>query len=372
LGSRINHVFEKQNPAFIEQISRLPWWLNLPRLSNKNAPGDTEMRSTLIPRIAQFMSGMSIAIAFCMTTSASAAQTPNFPDKPVRLIVGFPPGGGVDVAARTFANVLTKQLGQPVVVENLAGAGGNIATDRVVKSAADGYTLLFGSIATAINPTLYKSLPFDAAKQLKAVSMVSTSPFVLLAHPESGMNSVGDVVEKAKTGIVNYASAGNGSGSHLFMQQFSNSAGVKMEHIPYRGAAPALNDVLGNRVPLVFDSVMTTLPMIESGKLKALGLSSKKKSTAAPNIPTLQELGIEGMDSTSWFIIFASAQTDPAILESLNAAIARAQADEGLRRAFSGMGAEMAPATPAQAQAFYNAELGKWAEVVKSANVQVD
>ena len=310
--------------------------------------------------------------ALSVIPATSVAST-SFPDKPLRLVVGFPPGGGVDVAARALGGVLSEELGQPVVVENIPGAGGNIATDRVVKASADGYTLLFGSIALSINPTLYKSLNFDPVKQLRAVSMVSTSPYVLLANAQSGITSVQDLVSQVKGGKqLDFASAGNGSGSHLFMQQFSDLAGIKMTHIPYRGAAPAMNDVLGNQVPLVFDSIMTTLPHIKAGTVKALGLSSVKKSAVAPEIPSLDEQGVKGMDSTSWFIVFAPAGTPDATVDTLNRAINKALSQPALKQRFMDMGAEVVPSTAADAQAFYQSEVAKWAKVVSASGVQLD
>lgn len=303
----------------------------------------------------------------------SAGASAGFPDKPIRLVVGFPPGGGVDVAARALGNVLGEELGQPIVVENIPGAGGNIATDRVVKSAGDGYTLLFGSIALSINPSLYKSLTFDPVKQLRAVSMVSTSPYVLLANAQSGIGSVQELVSQVKAGKqIDYASAGNGSGSHLFMQQFSDLAGISMTHIPYRGATPAMNDVLGNQVPVVFDSIMTTLPHIKTGRLTALGLSSIKKSVVAPEIPSLDELGIKGMDSTSWFIIFAPAGTPDDVVLKLEQAINKSLSTPALKQRFVDMGAEVVAGTSQEAQKFYESEVAKWAKVVSASGVQLD
>jgi len=313
------------------------------------------------------------SVMVILLTPISGSAATSFPEKAVRMVVGFTPGGGVDVAARALSGVLANELGQSVVVENLSGAGGNIATDNVVRSKADGYTLLFGSIALAINPSLYKSLKFDPVKQLRAVSLVSTSPFVLLANAKSGINSVQDLVAQAKSGKnIDFASAGNGSGSHLFMQQFSDLAGIKLTHIPYRGAAPALNDVLGNQVPVVFDSIMTTLPYIKAGALKALGLSSIQKSIVAPDIPSLDELGVKGMDSTSWFVVFAPANTSQPVIDKLERAIKNALAKPELKKQFGAMGAAVVASSADEAQKFYESEVRKWALVVKASGVQLD
>ena len=328
--------------------------------------------SSLLPAALARRALLACALATGLLPWAAFASS-TFPAKPVRLVVGFPPGGGVDVAARALGGVLAGELGQAVIVENVAGAGGNIATDRVVKSPPDGYTLLFGSIALAINPSLYKSLGFDPLTQLRAVAMVSTSPYVLLAGAGSGIDTVQKLIDRAKAGeSIDYASAGNGSGSHLFMQQFADIAGIRMSHVPYRGAAPALNDVLGNQVPVVFDSIMTTLPHIKAGSLKALGLSSKKKSAIAPEIATLDELGVKGMDSTSWFIVFAPAATEPAVMEKLHQAINRSLKSPDLQARFAAMGAEIAVSSAPQAQRFYESEVRKWAAVVSASGARMD
>lgn len=331
-------------------------------------PKATPRPALLLAKLAFAAAAAAISI---MPTSAAASV--GFPDKPVRLVLGFPPGGGVDVAARALGNVLGEELGQPVVIENIPGAGGNIATDRVAKSPGDGYTLLFGSIALSINPALYKSLTFDPLKQLRAVAWVSTSPYVLLANAQSGIDDVQELIAQVKSGKeIDYASAGNGSGSHLFMQQFADLAGIKMTHIPYRGAAPAMNDVLGNQVPVVFDSIMTTLPHIKAGKVKALGLSSVKKSVVAPDIPSLDELGIKGMDSTSWFIVFAPAATPDDIVLKLERSINKALSRPELKQRFADMGAEVVAGGSAEAQRFYQSEVAKWAKVVSATGVQLD
>lgn len=312
-----------------------------------------------------------ILTGFALIAFSSAALA-EFPEKPIKIFVGFPPGGGVDVAARAISTELAKQIQSPVVVENLAGAGGNIATDRVVKSNPDGYTLLFGSIASAINPSLYK-LSFDPVKQLRTVGMVSTSPYVLLAGEKSGIRTVEDIISmKNSKENITFASAGNGSGSHLFMQQFMDIKGIQLTHIPYKGAAPAINDVLGGQVQLVFDSIMTTLPHIRSGKLKAIGVSSKKDAEIAPKIPPLEKIGVKGMDSTSWFIIFAPAGTPDATIEKINKELNAVLKTDTMKQRFFQMGAEIKTSTPLEAQTFYESEVTKWRSVVSSSGVRLD
>ncbi|MBH1966061.1 MAG: tripartite tricarboxylate transporter substrate binding protein [Comamonadaceae bacterium] len=321
--------------------------------------------------LSHFLAG---ALGLAMTTIPALAVADNFPSRPVRLVVGFPPGGGVDVAARLVGAELGKRLGQPVVVDNVSGAGGNIGTDRVAKAPADGYTLLFGSIALAINPSLYPKLSFDPLKDLAPVSLISTSPYVLMVNAQSPIRDLRDMVKVAQEspGKLQFASAGNGSGSHLFMELFLSTAGVRMDHVPYRGAAPAMTDVVAGHVPIVFDSIMTSLPYAESGKVRILGVSSKARSKISPEIPTLQEAGVAGYDATSWFGMFAPAGTPAAALRKLNqelvATIRTPEVAEKLRK----LGAEPVGSSSEELGRFYQSEIERWRKVVKSVGVELN
>src|SRR5690606_32499817 len=251
---------------------------------------------------------MAATLAVLMASGVQA-QEASYPSRPITMIVGFPAGGASDVAARAVAAKMGEQMGQTIIVDNKPGAASNIGADAAAKAKPDGYTVLFGTISMAINGSLYKSLPYDPSKDFRAVSQLSSAPFLLVVNPQSPIKSVADLIEQAKKpgNLVDYASAGNGSGSHLFTELFSNPAGAKMNHVPYRGAAPAMADVLGNQVPLTFDNIITTLPLVQSGKLRALAVSTARRSSAAPDVPTMQEAGVAGYDATSWFGLFVPA-----------------------------------------------------------------
>jgi len=322
---------------------------------------------------------MKIKITMAATLAALMAggvhaQEASYPSRPITMIVGFPAGGASDVAARAVAAKMGEQMGQTIIVDNKPGAASNIGADAAAKARPDGYTILFGTISMAINGSLYKSLPYDPSKDFRAVSQLSSAPFLLVVNPQSPIKSVADLIEQAgKPGnLVDYASAGNGSGSHLFTELFSSLAGVKMNHVPYRGAAPAMADVLGNQVSLTFDNIITTLPLVESGKLRALAVSTATRSSAAPDVPTLQEAGVAGYDATSWFGLFVPAGTPDAVLQTLSQNAAKAVNSPEVSKTFQAQGSEVIGSTPEQFDAFFKAEVAKWADVVKGAGVQID
>jgi tripartite-type tricarboxylate transporter receptor subunit TctC len=268
-------------------------------------------------------------------------------------------------------------LGQPVVVENKPGAAGNIGSEFVARSKADGYTLIFGTISSSINGSLYKKLNYDPVKDFVAISQVTSMPFLLVANPNSPYKSVADIIAAAKKAqssdqLPDYATAGNGSGSHLFTELFTSMAGIRLNHIPYRGAAPAMADVMGGQVPLAFDNILTTMAQVQSGKLRALAVSTQARSSVMPNIPTLAEAGVRGYDATAWFGVLAPAGTPPAIIDQLATAIQKSVKTPEVTETMLKAGAEPVGSTPAQFDAFYKAEVEKWAKVVKSANVQVE
>lgn len=284
------------------------------------------------------------ALAAVLILAGLPAAYGAYPDKPLRLVVGFPAGGASDVAARAIAEKMSSELGQPIVVENKAGAASNIASAHVAAAAPDGYTMLFGTISLSINGSLYKNLPYDAKRDLAPVSQLSTAPFLLVANPSTPYKSVADLLAAAKKGgkkePVYYASAGNGSGAHLFMELFTSKAGIGMEHVPYRGAAPAMADVLGGQVGVTFDNIITTLPLVQSGKLRALAVSSAKRSAAAPDVPTLAEAGVPGYDASSWFGLFVPAGTPADVVERLNKAAVHAVNTPEVVATLRGVGAE--------------------------------
>ncbi|MBL0422629.1 tripartite tricarboxylate transporter substrate binding protein [Ramlibacter sp. AW1] len=313
-----------------------------------------------------------LALALLGATTGSMAA--GFPERPIRLVVAFPPGGGVDVAARLIGERVSRKLNQPVVVENLPGAAGNIGTDRVVKSKADGYTLLFASIANGINPSLYARLPFNPERDLAPVSLLSTSPYVLMANPASGISSISDLKKHSEStpGGVQFASAGSGSGSHLFMELLRATLKVPMTHVPYKGAAPAMNDVLGGQVPVVFDSIITGLPLIKAGKVKALGLSTQTRSAVAPEISTLHELGVTGYNATSWFGVFAPAGTPSEVVSTLSVAFAEAVKDPATAAKMRELGSDPVGSDPETLARFFANEVSTWRKLVRDIGVTLD
>lgn len=320
---------------------------------------------------------IAVVSALLLTGTLANAQSEPYPSRPIKLIVGYPAGGASDVTARAVANKMVEFLGQPVVVENKPGAAGNIGSEFVARSKADGYTLIFGTISSSINGSLYKKLNYDPVKDFVAISQVTSTPFLLVANPNSPYKSVADIIAAAKKAqspdqLPDYATAGNGSGSHLFTELFTSMAGIRLNHIPYRGAAPAMADVMGGQVPLAFDNILTTMAQVQSGKLRALAVSTQARSSVMPNIPTLAEAGVRGYDATAWFGVLAPAGTPPAIIDQLATAIQKSVKTPEVTETMLKAGAEPVGSTPAQFDAFYKAEVEKWAKVVKSANVQVE
>lgn len=307
---------------------------------------------------------------------ALEAQAQNFvfPQKPIRLVVGFPAGGATDVAARLVGNKLSEIIGQPVIIDNRPGSASNIGADAVAKAPADGYTLLFGTISLAVNGSLYPKLSFSPTKDLQPVAMVSSTPFILVSNPAAPYKGLKDMLDKARQSPreINYATAGNGSGSHLFMEMFLKMAGVSMTHVPYKGAAPAMNDVLGNQVPVTFDNIITTLSMVQAGKLKPLGVSTATRSKAAPHIPTLSESGIKGFDASAWFGIFAPAGVPASVVAKLNQSLNAAVRDPQVNEKLLQMGADPVAISSEDFDKFFKNEVRKWKEVIDFANIKVE
>jgi tripartite-type tricarboxylate transporter receptor subunit TctC len=314
------------------------------------------------------------ALAFAALALTAAAQPSGYPNKPIKLIVGFPAGGASDVAARAVGQKIAERLGQPVVIDNRPGAASNIGSEIVAKSAPDGYTVLLGTISLSINPSLYPKLTYDPLKDFVPVTQISSAPFLLVVNPNTPYRNLNDLLAAAKSAPqpLLYASAGNGSGAHLFMEYFAMSAGVKLAHVPYKGAAPAMNDVLSGEVPLTFDNIITTLPLAKVGRLRPLAVSTKTRSAAALDIPTLSELGVTGFDATSWFGLFVPAGTPPEIVKKLHDETIEALKDPQVRERLLAVGSEPVGSTPAEFARFFRAEVDKWGKVVRAAKVQID
>jgi len=305
---------------------------------------------------------------------AVAAQAADFPTKPITLVVPFAPGGPTDAMARTLAAAV--KIGQPVIVENRAGAGGNLGAEAVARAAADGHTVLFGTSGPlAINVSLYKKIGYDPVKSFAPVMQIGHLPNVLVVNPGIPAKNVKELIAygKANPGKLSYASSGNGASSHLAGVLFNNLAGTDFAHIPYKGTGPALNDLLGGQVAMTFTDVLTALPHIKSGKLRALGVTTKDRSQALPEVPTIAEQGIAGFDVSVFFGLVAPAGTPKDVVDKLNQGFAEALKQPEVRKTLLAQGLEFAPSTsPEQLGSFIQAEVVKWRGVVKSSGAEID
>jgi tripartite-type tricarboxylate transporter receptor subunit TctC len=323
-----------------------------------------------VSRRAALATGM-LALGL-MATPASAQS--DFPSRPVTLVVPFPAGGSTDLVARLIAAQMTKELGQQIVVENRGGAGGNIGSAAVARAEPDGYTILMGTVAThALNPALYKKMPFDAVKDFAPVSLLALIPNVLVVNTDFPAKNVAELIEllKAEPGKYSYASSGNGTPLHLSGELFKTMAGVDMVHIPYKGAGPALIDVMGGHVPIMFDNLPPSLEHIRAGKLRGLGVTTKERSPAAPELPTIAET-LPGYETYSWNALFAPTGTPKPAIDRLNAAAVAAVANPEVAARLKDLSATAVGSTPEQLAAHVETELAKWAPIVKASGAQLD
>jgi tripartite-type tricarboxylate transporter receptor subunit TctC len=292
----------------------------------------------------------------------------------VRVVVPYPPGGPTDIVARVVSQRLAEQTGQQFIVENRAGAGGNIGAEAVARAPADGYTLLVATTAHAINPSLFKSLGYDLQKDFAPLSQLTGGPLVIVANPALRAKNVQELIAlaKSKPGGLNYASSGNGQSTHLAAELFSSMAGIKMNHVPYKGSAPALTDVIGGQADLMFDTMLSAMPQVKTGKLKALAVTSGTRSPAAPELPTVAESGLQGYEAIAWNGLLAPAGTPKDVVAKLNAELKRALEQPEVKERFAAQGFAAAWSTPDQYAAFIQAELAKWAKVVKVSGATLD
>jgi tripartite-type tricarboxylate transporter receptor subunit TctC len=304
------------------------------------------------------------------------AHADTFPDRPITLVIPFPPGGPTDAMARTLAAEMKDRLGQPMVVENRAGAGGNIGAEYVARSAADGQTLLFGTSGPlAINASLYRKIGYDPVKSFAPVIQVGHLPNILVVNPAVPARNVKELIAHAKSspGKLSYASSGNGASSHLAGVLFNASAGVDLQHIPYKGTGPALTDLLGGQVTMSFTDVLTALPYVKSGKLRALGITTAARSQALPDVPTVAEQGVAGYDVSVFFGIVAPAGTPPERIARLNKAFTEVLGTAKVKELFASQGLEPAPSSkPEQLGRFIEAQKTSWAGVVRQSGAQLD
>ena len=316
-----------------------------------------------------------LACGLALGIAAAPMAAEKYPDRPVRIIVAFQAGQATDQAARIFAQKLTEMYGQSFYVENRPGAASIIGTEIAARAAPDGYTLFMGSSGSlAVNPGLYRKLPYDPNKDLHAVTLIASSPFLLLVHPSVPARSVKELIAlaKAKPGALNYGSGGVGSSGHLAAVLFSNSAGVELNHIPYKGAGPALIDTIGGQLQLVFASIVSGMPFAASGKLNALGITTAKRSSAMPDMQTIAESGLPGYDFSSWYGLLVPAATPRAIVVKLNAEVRKALAQPDFKERLSKDGSEAVGSTPEEFSAFLKTEMATWQKVVKATGIQVE
>ena len=329
------------------------------------------MALSLLKRRTALGLAMAAASALALGT---AAQAQEFPDRPVTLVVPFAAGGSTDVVARIIGQKMADDLGQQVVVENVAGAGGNLGADRVARAEADGYTILMGTVAThALNPLILKTKPYDPEKDFAPVSLLVLVPNVLVVNPELPAKNVAELVAllKAAPEQYSYASSGNGTPLHLSGELFKKMAGVSIQHVPYKGAGPALNDVIGNQVPIMFDNLPSSSGHIKSGTLRALAVTTKERAPSFPDVPTIAET-VPGYETYTWNALFAPAGTPKEAIDRLNAAAKKALADPTVAEKMKDFSATIVASTPEELATHVTAELAKWGPVVKDANVQLD
>lgn len=333
---------------------------------------------SMISRVALLLAGKALQATVCLAFAvfgvlSAAAQS--YPSKPIKIVVPFPPAGTTDLLARTLAQKLNEAFGKPVVVENRPGAGGNIGADVVAHAPADGYTLLLATVSThGINPTLYPNMPYDAIKDFAPVALVGRVSNVLMVNPKLAANSMKELIAlaKAQPGKLMFASSGNGTSLHLSGELFATMAQLDITHVPYKGSAPALADVINGQVPFMFDNLPSALPHIKAGKLRPLAVTMSKRIVQLPNVPTVAEAGLPGFEAVSWFGLMAPARTPGEVVRRLNSTVNKILSNAEMRQRLIDLGTEPATMTPGQFSEHVKSEIEKWGKVVKASGATVD
>jgi tripartite-type tricarboxylate transporter receptor subunit TctC len=330
------------------------------------------MQSFQASRRRLMLGGIALAAG---AAAPLAAQAQAFPSKPVTIVVPFAAGGTTDILARVIGQALNKELGQSVVVDNRAGAGGNIGAQLAAKAVPDGHTLFMGTVGThAINQSLYRKLPFDPVKDFAPLTRVAMVPNLLVAHPAKPYKNVKELVAyaKANPGKVNFGSSGSGSSIHLSGELFNALAKVDMVHVPYKGSAPAVTDLVGGQIDIMFDNMPSAIQHVRSGRLRALAVTTARRSPELPDVPTIAEAGVTGYEATSWFGMFAPAGTPAPVVARLHSALVKVLADPAVKKKLAEQGAEPYSETPEQFAEFMRKETAKWSKVVKESGASAD
>jgi tripartite-type tricarboxylate transporter receptor subunit TctC len=344
-----------------------------PPVQSAGHEATTASRMRQAPDRKKHMNLRNLILAFAMAVAAFAAVA-QYPSKPIRMLVGYPPGGAVDVVARTLGQQLSATLGQPVIIENKPGAGTNIAVRALIDSPPDGYTVMLTANALAANMALYHPAPFDAEKDVAPVSLVGRIPVVIAANASSELTSLRKLVEiaKAKPGTVNYATPGNGSTPHLAVELFTRAAGITLAHIPYKGGAPAITDVLGGQLPLVAVNALEVVPHVKAGKLRVLAVMSPARSPMLPDAPTIAESGYPGFEAAVWYGVIAPAKTPPDVIARLDAAVKKALDAGDVQNRIASVGGEVTYASAPQFGTLIHAERVRYEKLVREANIRPD
>lgn len=318
--------------------------------------------------------GALAAFALLTAMASTPAAAADWPTKPITLVVPYPPGGPTDIVGRTVAKGLGDALGQTVIIDNRSGAGGNIGAELVAKSEPDGYTLLLATTAHAINMSLFKNLSYDTSKSFVPLSLLTQGPLVIVSRPDLPAQNVRDLIALAKSapGKLTFASSGNGQSTHLSAELFNAMAGTRMVHVPYRGSAPAMTDVMGGQTDVMFNTMLSSMPYVRDGKLRAFAVTSATRSPAAPDIPTVAESGIPGYEATAWNGLMAPAGTPDAVVQKLSNTLQTVLADQALQQQFAQQGFDTQWMSPADYRQFIDREIKKWAQVVKTSGATVN